>query len=320
LKPKTLAILGGSGAGKTALSLELASNYDCAILSLDSLSVYQEINIASAKPSLGERKGIPHFGIDVLHPNELQNIHNFIQEYHRAQAFCQKHNKHLLIVGGTSFYLKTLLCGLSPSPKLSSSEKLEIDSTIHHLGDLNAQYAYLRRVDLPYASKLKPQDSYRIVRALEIYFSTQTAPSVYFANNPPKPILKSCEIFEIYFARELLRTRIQERTQEMLNKGLLNEVQTLIARYGTQHQWAKSIGIKETLAYLNYQKSWDSSSSKPQSPIFSLESLKDSISLHTAQLAKRQGTFNKTQFPPHFCGTANEIYSQISSQIFCNFC
>lgn len=151
---------------------------------------------------------------------------------------------------------------------MSSSEKLEIDSTIHHLGDLNAQYAYLRRVDLPYASKLKPQDSYRIVRALEIYFSTQTAPSVYFANNPPKPILKSCEIFEIYFARELLRTRIQERTQEMLNKGLLNEVQTLIARYGTQHQWAKSIGIKETLAYLNYQKSWDSSSTKPQSPIF----------------------------------------------------
>lgn len=320
MKPKTLAILGGSGAGKTALSLELASNYDCAILSLDSLSIYEEINIASAKPSLEERKGIPHFGIDVLRPNESQNVQNFIQEYHRAQTFCQAHNKHLLIVGGTSFYLKTLLCGLSPSPKLSSSEKLEIDTAIHHLGDSKARYAYLSKVDSPYASRINPQDSYRITRALEIYFSTQTAPSVYFANNPPKPILKSCEIFEIHFARELLRARIQERTQEMLNKGLLNEVQTLIARYGTQHQWTKSIGIKETLEYLNHQKARNPSSTKPQSHIFSLESLKDSISLHTAQLAKRQSTFNKTQFPPHFCGTANEIYSQISSQIFCNFC
>lgn len=86
---KTIAILGGSGSGKTALALDIASSYDCAILSLDSLSIYQEINIASAKPSLKERKGIPHFGIDVLRPDESQNVYNFIQEYYRAKIFCE---------------------------------------------------------------------------------------------------------------------------------------------------------------------------------------------------------------------------------------
>lgn len=305
---QTFAILGGSGSGKSALSLEIASLHDCAILSLDSLSIYQEIDIASAKPSLEMRQGIPHFGIDILCPNALQNVSNFIQEYHRAKAFCEENRKHLLIVGGTGFYLKSLLMGLSPSPKLSLSEKLEIESLIHNLGGLNAQYIFLSKIDSLYAGKIKPQDSYRITRALEIYFSTHLTPSAYFATYPPKPILESCEIFEISLERALLRERIKQRTQEMLKNGLLEEVQNLVAHYGTQHQWAKSIGIKETLEYLKL-------ASFTHSPISSLESLSDSISTHTAQLAKRQSTFNKTQFPSHFCGTATEIYSEIASRI-----
>lgn len=311
---QTFAILGGSGSGKSALSLEIASTYDCVILSLDSLSIYQEIDIASAKPSLEMRQGITHFGIDILRPNEPQNVSNFIQEYYRAKAFCKEHRKHLFIVGGTGFYLKSLLMGLSPSPKLSLSEKSEIESLIHNLGDLNAQYAFLSKIDSLYASKVKPQDCYRIVRALEIYFSTHLTPSAYFTAYPPKPILESCEIFEITLERALLRERIKKRTQEMFKNGLLEEVQTLVSRYGTQYQWAKSIGIKETLEYLNYDSALTQSS-----PISSLESLSDSISTHTAQLAKRQSTFNKTQFLPHFCGTATEIYSEIASRISLQF-
>lgn len=320
---QTFAILGGSGSGKTALSLEIASHYDCAILSLDSLSIYQEIDIASAKPSLEERKGIVHFGIDILSPKESQNVYNFIYEYYRAKKFCENHKKHLLIVGGTGFYLKSLIVGLSPAPKLTLLEKLEIESKIKNLGNLNEQYRYLHTLDSTYANKIKPQDSYRITRALEIYFTTYMAPSIYFANNPPKPILDSYKIFEITINRESLKSKISIRTQEMLKRGLLGEVQMLISRYGMQHQWVKSIGIKEALEYLKYQNLLDFTQNaenntppKPQSPpITSLESLRDSISTHTAQLAKRQTTFNKTQFPPHFCGTATEIYSQIASHV-----
>lgn len=306
---RTIAILGGSGSGKTALSLEIASARNYVILSLDSLSIYREIDIASAKPSIKEREGIPHFGIDLLNPNESQNVHNFIQEYHKAREFCEANHQHLLIVGGTSFYLKMLLCGISPAPALSPSQKIQIEAALQNLGDLNEKYRYLSKIDSCYAKKLKPQDSYRIHRALEIYFSTQTAPSLYFENHPAKPILQSCEIFEIVLERELLRKRIQGRTQEMLKNGLIDEVQKLTTRYGFNHQWAKSIGIKETLEYLNPQ---ENAMIKSQSaPITSLQSLCDSISMHTAQLAKRQRTFNKTQFPTRFCGTAADIYSQI---------
>lgn len=286
---KTLAILGGSGSGKTALSLEIAKKFSCSILSLDSLSIYKEINIASAKPSVKERGEITHFGIDVLLPSQAQNVQNFIAEFKKAKEFCNKHNQPLLIVGGSSFYLKTLLNGISALPKHKSTTQ----EKIQNLGDLTSQYAFLQKIDSNFANSLKPQDSYRIARALEIYFDTDCIPSVYFRENPPKPILRECEIFEIVLDREILRERIAYRTKTMLEQGLIVEVKNLIEHYGQAHQWAKSIGIKEVLAY--------------QKGLLSLQELEEQITIHTAQLAKRQRTFNKTQFAPHFCGGYLEV-------------
>ena len=283
--PKTIAILGGSGSGKSALSLEIAREFPCAILSLDSLSIYQEINIASAKPSALERGEIVHFGIDVLRPNEAQNVQNFIAQFYKAREFCLQNALHLCIVGGSGFYLKALLSGISHLPKHRDSTPTKIQN----LGDLKSQFAFLLHIDSVYASTLKPKDTYRITRALEIYFDTDTIPSIYFKENPPKPILHHCEIFEILLDREVLRQRIAERTKTMLQNGLINEVESLVSKYGTQHQWAKSIGIKEVLEFKD---------------LVQLESL---ITTHTAQLAKRQRTFNKTQFPPHFCGDYHAV-------------
>ncbi|WP_299545796.1 tRNA (adenosine(37)-N6)-dimethylallyltransferase MiaA [uncultured Helicobacter sp.] len=290
---KTLAILGGSGSGKTALSLEIAKEFSCVILSLDSLSVYKGIDIASAKPSLKERGEIIHFGIDVLFPNQMQNVQNFIAEFKKAQEFCAKKNQPLLIVGGSSFYLKTLLNGISFLPKRQSKTQ----EKIQNLGDLSAQYAFLQKIDSNFANSLKSNDSYRIMRALEIFFDTDCIPSVYFKENPPKPILKDCEIFEIVLEREILRKRIALRTKLMLEQGLIAEVERLVECYGLAHQWAKSIGIKEVLTY--------------KMGTFNLQELEAQITTHTAQLAKRQRTFNKTQFPPHFYGEILEVKKAI---------
>ncbi|TLD84608.1 tRNA (adenosine(37)-N6)-dimethylallyltransferase MiaA [Helicobacter sp. MIT 11-5569] len=284
-----IAILGGSGSGKTALSLEIAREKNCVILSLDSLSIYKEIDIASAKPSPKEREGVTHFGIDVLSPKQTQNVQNFITQYHSAKEFCKQYNKPLLIVGGSSFYLKTLLSGISSLPKIKESTALKIQD----LGDLEAQYTFLAQIDSTYASLIKPKDSYRIMRALEIYFNADCIPSVYFANNPPKPILEHCEIFEILLDREILRKKIALRTKMMLEQGLIDEVNGLITRYGEVQQWAKSIGIKEVLAFRRGE--------------INLQELESLITIHTAQLAKRQRTFNKTQFSAHFCGENLEV-------------
>lgn len=294
---KILAILGSSGSGKTALSLEIAKEFPCAILSLDSLSIYKEIDIASAKPSPKERGEILHFGIDVLSPKQAQNVQNFIIEFKRAREFCRKNYKHLLIVGGTSFYLKSLLCGISPMPKRKSTTQ----ENIQKLGDLGEQYAFLCKIDSVYAKRLQARDSYRIMRALEIYFDTQCAPSVYFRENPPNPILKDCAIFDIVLDRAILHQRIALRTKEMLEQGLIAEVEELVEHYGEAHQWAKSIGIKEVLAFRKGE--------------FALHKLESLIITHTAQLAKRQRTFNKTQFLPHFCGGYLEVKEAIKQKL-----
>ncbi|MDE5591889.1 MAG: tRNA (adenosine(37)-N6)-dimethylallyltransferase MiaA, partial [Helicobacter sp.] len=130
---RIIAILGGSGSGKTDLSLKLAKPLDCIILSLDSLSVYQQIDIASAKPSKEDRAKVLHFGIDRLNPVQSHNVQIFIHEYERAYDYAKSHQKNLLIVGGTSFYLKVLLEGLSIFPNLTQKEKLEVKEKIESL-------------------------------------------------------------------------------------------------------------------------------------------------------------------------------------------
>ena len=127
-----------------------------------------------------ERSEIVHFGIDVLHPNEAQNVQNFIAQFHKAREFCLQNALHLCIVGGSGFYLKALLSGISHLPKHRDSTQAKIQD----LGDLESQFAFLLHIDSVYASTLKPKDTYRITRALEIYFDTDTIPSIYFKENP----------------------------------------------------------------------------------------------------------------------------------------
>ena len=151
--PKTIAILGGSGSGKSALSLEIAREFPCAILSLDSLSIYQEINIASAKPSALERGEIVHFGIDILRPDEPQNVQTVITQLYKAKEFCEQNALHLCIVGGSGFYLKTLLNGISNLPTRRDSTPTKIQN----LGDLKSHFAYLSRLDSAYPNMLNLQ-------------------------------------------------------------------------------------------------------------------------------------------------------------------
>ncbi|MDE5602714.1 MAG: tRNA (adenosine(37)-N6)-dimethylallyltransferase MiaA [Helicobacter sp.] len=295
---REIAILGASGSGKTELSLKLANKLNAIILSLDSLSVYQQIDIASAKPSQEQRGEIPHFGIDILSPKESHNAQIFIQEHQKAKTYAKNHQKNLLIVGGTSFYLKILLEGLSIFPKLTQKEKLAIQQKIDMFPTQESRFTYLKSLDN--TTKIHPNDTYRTNKALEIYFSTSLTPTQYFHKNPPIPLLKNCEIYEILLSQEELQRRITKRTHLMLQKGLIEEVTNLFHCFGNSYQWSKSIGIKEVGQFLQGK--------------FSKEVLEYLITTHTLQLAKRQKTFNKTQFQNHFCGNAQEISQTLLSK------
>lgn len=288
---KQFAIIGSTASGKTSLAVKVAKKINAHILSLDSLSVYKNIDIVSAKPTMEERDGVNHFGIDVIYPNEIFDVTTFIKLYHGVQKKCLEEKKNLVIVGGTSFYLKMLLEGISKLPHISDTTKKE---TKIHLQDLQKTYTWLDALDHTYMSSIETNDIYRIEKALTIYLETGLTPSAYFKQFPPKAtITEALPIYQIVWEREVLRKRIAIRTELMLSDGLIDEVCMLEKKYSRTPNCMKSIGIKETLAYLDgaYDK----------------KILIEKITTNTARLAKRQSTFNNGQFEDVVKGSVEEL-------------
>lgn len=269
---KEIAIIGSTASGKTGLSLEIAQQTNSIILSLDSLSVYKEIDIASAKPTKEERGDIVHFGIDEVYPNEKFDVTQFFECYKKAKNFAKENDKNLIIVGGTGFYLKALVEGLSTG--IEQDIKLDIP--------INEAYELLCSLDKEYMKNIAQNDKYRIEKAYSIYKQSNMSPSEYFEKNPKVPLAKDLEIFEIVWEREELKKRINLRTSLMMKEGIIDEAIYLEKNYRRTPNCMASIGIIETLDFLDGK--------------LTKKELEEKISLNTAKLAKRQNTFNKGQF------------------------
>ncbi|RVY82736.1 tRNA (adenosine(37)-N6)-dimethylallyltransferase MiaA [Helicobacter pylori] len=283
-----MALLGPSGSGKSTLSIELAQELDAEIFSLDSLSIYKDINIASAKPSLKERKNIKHYALDHLNIDEKNNAQLFKTLLEDAMRVSSK--EVLLIVGGSSFYLKSILEGLSDTPKISGEEVAKIEREISTLAD---PYAFLKSIDPTIAFKIHPNDTYRIHKALEIFYATHTPPSEYFKANPKKPFEHAISLFALSIEKSALHNNIKQRTKNMLHSGLIEEIKALYAKYPKDSQPFKAIGVKESVLFLEKR--------------LTLKELEEAIISNTMKLAKRQNTFNKTQFNNLYTGSVKEV-------------
>ena len=287
---KQLALIGSTASGKSDLALELALNHNALILSIDSLSIYKEIDIASAKPSSSELTLVEHFGINCLSPDENASVITFIDEYQRIRERAAEEEKNIIIVGGSSFYLKSMLDGLSKIPDYSPDTTARANSM---LADLSKCHTLLRSIDPLYMEKITPSDSYRIEKMLLIYLETNIPPSEWFHTHPAEPIIEECPVFELKIDRAVLRERIALRTRKMVHSGLIDEVAELERLYGRAPNSMKAIGILETLEFL------DGKISKYE--------LIEAITTHTAQLAKRQQTFNANQFSLSESGEVDKI-------------
>ncbi len=276
---KQLAIIGPTASGKSDLAIKIALQIDAYILSIDSLSIYKEIDIVSAKPSREELNAVRHFGIDVLNPDEYFSVDIFIGLYKEVLKECKRNSKNLIIVGGTSFYLKSLVQGLSTLPKITDETREVVNKKLSNLENC---YSFLYELDEDYMKKISSNDSYRIEKALLIYEASKLSPTEWFQQNPPKPIIENLDIFNIDVERDILRQRISKRTNKMLELGLLDEICYLEQKYSRLPHAMGSIGIVEVLEYLDNK--------------VSKEEMVENISVHTGQLAKRQQTFNRTQF------------------------
>jgi len=293
---KQIAIIGSTASGKSDLALSLAQQNNALILSIDSLSIYKEINIASAKPSKSELLTVEHFGIDRLKPDETASVITFIDEYRAIREKALNEEKNIIIVGGSSFYLKSMIDGLSKIPDYSPST---IEKAKTMLIDLETCHRLLSDIDPRSMQKIALSDSYRIEKMLLIYLESGIAPSEWFQANPPTPIITECPVFNLQVDRDILRERIALRTEKMVQSGLIDEVAELERIYGRVPNSMKAIGIIEVLEYLDGK--------------VSKEEMSALISTHTAQLAKRQQTFNAHQFELRMSGAADELYETASA-------
>lgn len=262
------AIIGTTASGKSDLAIKVARELDGVILSLDSLCLYKEINIASAKPNSDELALVKHFGIDIASPNDEFCVGDFIAEYKQALAYAKNLDIPLIITGGSGFYLKAMLSGLAPKTK-----PIKIDISDDEIWNLAV------KIDSEFCSKFSKNDKFRLHKWYQIYTQTSAIPSQWLRDNTSQPVIKNLPIFELVWDKIELIERIKIRTKNMLQNGLIDEAEYLFKHYNNSLKPLNSIGLKECKEYLNGK--------------INLNELENLIIIHTTQLAKRQRTFNK---------------------------
>lgn len=264
-----LAIIGTTASGKSDLAIKVAREFNAVILSLDSLCLYKEIDIASAKPNKDELELVSHFGVDLVMPDMDFCVGDFIDEYKKAKLYAQQNNSMLIITGGSGFYLKSMLSGLSPK-----IEPLKIEISDDEIWDLAVE------IDKEFCAKFSKNDKFRLHKWYQIYTQTNEIPTQWLRLNTGEPMIKNLTIYELVWDKFELIERIKTRTKNMLENGLIDEARYLFGRYDSALKPLNSIGLKEAKDYLDGK--------------INLNELNDLITIHTTQLAKRQRTFNKS--------------------------
>ena len=277
--PPIIALVGPTAIGKTALSIELAHRFNGEIVSVDSMQVYRYMDIGTAKIGREEMDGIPHHLIDIVTPDVDYDAARFVEDATQSIAEIGKRGRVPLLTGGTGLYLKALCEGLAPALPHDKQVRDDLHNQAHANG-IEKLHEQLKLHDPASASRIHPRDTARIVRGLEIFFTTGIPWSTHIKTHqsrpsgPPLPILQlalTCD-------RDLLYKRINLRTLQMLESGLEDEVTKLLAMgYGRDLKSMNSIGYRHMLNYLD--RTW------------SYEQMTELLQRDTRRYAKRQYTW-----------------------------
>jgi tRNA dimethylallyltransferase len=276
-KNKVVVIAGPTASGKTELSVELASAIGAEIISADSMQVYRGMNVGTAKPSIEERKGIPHHLLDVVYPDQEFNAAMFRSMALPLVDEIAARKRKCFVVGGSGLYVESLLKGLFSCPPRNPDvrESLKRDWEIRGPAFL---YERLKRIDPRWAGRIHPNDRMRVIRALEVIELTDQVPSqladAHGFGDKPFTYLKLC----LHVEREELYRRVNMRTMHMKAAGLVEETEALLqAGYSRELKPMQAIGYRHMVRYL--QKDW------------SLDKAIRELQRDTRRYAKRQLTW-----------------------------
>jgi len=250
-KENLLIILGPTAIGKSDVAINVAQKINGEIISADSMQIYKYMDIGTAKVKPEEMRGIPHYLIDIVYPDEEFTVADFKHEAEKYISEINNKNKLPIVVGGTGLYINSLVYELKFTKVKSNPDlRQNLNELAEKYGN-NYIYNKLCKIDSISAKRINPNDRKRIIRALEIYYETGK-PMSYFNNNFRKESNKyNLIMIGLNTDRKLLYSRIEKRIDEMINRGLIDEVKNLLNMgYNKNLTSMQAIGYKEIISYL----------------------------------------------------------------------
>lgn len=280
MKQTVIAIVGPTAVGKTQLSINLAKKFGGEIISGDSMQVYRGMDIGTAKIKPEEKQGIPHYMIDIRDPNEPFTVADFQSH---VQSYIKKiidRKKTPIIVGGSGLYIQAALYDYNFAKQERNREVVnKLEEELERFG-ITPLYQRLTEIDPIQASKIHPNNHRRVIRALEIYETTGLTMSEY-QDNQRKDSPYNLIFIGLEMERKVLYERINNRVDEMIEEGLLNEVESLLNQNLESSQSMQAIGYKEFTPY--YKGEYD------------LERAIELLKRNSRRYAKRQYTWFKNK-------------------------
>lgn len=285
---KAFAIAGPTASGKTALSLSVAEHFGCEIICCDSMQIYKEMDVGTAKATAAERARVPHHVVDFLDPRESFSAEGYREAAMEAARDITARGRIPLFVGGTGLYLDTLIRGTAEAPKADVGYRDVMMRIAEGEGGIDTLWERLRNVDPESAAAIHKNNVKRVIRALEIYDATGVPKSeLDRQTREVDPEIDICLLTLDVHDRENLYRRVDTRVDMMMEEGLLSEVTGLYERGMLQPETtaAQAIGYKEIVGYLEGK--------------YALSEAVDSIKLASRRYAKRQLTWFRHERERH---------------------
>ena len=276
-RPKVIVICGPTASGKTSLAIELAKKIGGEIISCDSMQVYKDMNIGTAKPTIDEMQGVRHYLLDFVLPNKRYSVAEFKEDATKAIQTILSHNNIPIIVGGTGLYVDSLIKNITyPELEIDIDYRKELEQIATEEG-LQSLYEKAKLIDEEAMKSISKNDKKRIMRVLEIYH--QTGKTKTELEKESRKILPpyNYKVFAINMDREKLYNRINKRVDIMIEQGLIEEVKQLIDKYQEFPTAMQGLGYKEVVKYLNKE--------------LTKEEMIEILKMETRRYAKRQLTW-----------------------------
>jgi tRNA dimethylallyltransferase len=256
-KPKVIIICGPTGIGKTAVGINLAEKFGGEIIGADSMQIYRHMDIGTAKPTLEERRRVVHHMVDIVDPDEDFDAVQFSERARSTIAALDTQGRLAFVVGGTGLYIKALLHGLFQSEPVDSKIRNRLKRQLDQDGS-GSLYERLEHIDPATAKRLHPNDSYRIIRALETIESSGKSISKHhqdhgFQDDPFNTLKIGLRI-----DRKQLYARLERRVDLMIQAGLVEEVKKLLAMgYAAESKSMQSIGYRHMVEFIAERLPWE---------------------------------------------------------------